>query len=184
MSDQANNPYASPTSDHRSAASAAGDYGLPKRPISPKVFGILSIVFALIGVAGGIVNLLFNFNSPQQQEIMNQLGYSMRYMVISQAVGFFFALCLMWIGIALVKYKNAGRIGFNIYAWLTIVSTIAHSIYAAVMLFRLVETDDPMSNAIIVGGLIGGIVGSAVSLLFPVLGLIFLNRETVRQSLA
>jgi hypothetical protein len=140
------------------------------------VMGIISIVFAAIGVLGSAVSVLMVlFSDP---EILTPTGFSSGYMVFSTVLGIVFAIWLLVAGIGLVRYRKWGRLNFNLYAVITIVLSISQSVYMLVNVLGA-DFDNPAQQAGMIGGSIGGLLG----LIFPIVGLVFLNLPSVRASL-
>lgn len=179
MTNEGENPYASPVASGGAPPHAEPSALPPKRPASPLVIGIVSIVYAAFGLLGALANLLMQANDAQTQEIMQQMGYTETYVGVTQWLGVALAVCLVWIGIQLVRYRNHGRVGFIIYAWVIIVTTVANTIYVAMSLNAGNQLDSMTRVIMIVS--IG--VGGLFSLIFPITGLIFLSLSRVKQSL-
>lgn len=145
------------------------------RSVSPMVFGILCIVFAGLSLLFLPFSLWIVFSDPGMYE---QMGYSAAYARGSTILGLPFAVWLLVTGIGLVRYRKWGRVSFNVYAVITILWGIGNSIYMFVNLFGS-EFANPAQQAGAIGGSIGGMFG----LIFPILGLAFLNLASVRASL-
>ena len=145
------------------------------RPSSPKVLGILAIIFA----AFGILSIPFMLLSVELlSEEYARAGLSQTYVRFSQIVSAASSVWLLVTGIGLVQYKKWSRVSFNIYAGITIVMTLIMGYYT---ISHLLVAD--YANEAERLGAIGGSFGSLAGLLYPVLGLIFLNREKVKNAL-
>lgn len=177
------NPYQSPTSSESSSVFPHEKY--QSKPASVTVFGILALVFGGISLLGGLANLVTSNMAvktdamEQQQAMLDAMGYSRTYMTISNAVGLVFSIGLIAIGIGLLMRKEWGRLAFNGYALLIIVWTTVNFIYVLINLLG----SEIAENPVVLGGAIGGLIGSLLGLLYPGLGLYFLNRPVVKQSL-
>ncbi len=166
------NPYAAPQSATKAPLYAA-------RPKSPKVFGILSLVFAGFGLLS-IVQLMILLlqGSPMANPMqLPSLGF-----LISNVIGFVTVLMLLAAGLGLVKYQDKGRRWFSWYAVVTVIFTILNSLftYKAMMSFVMKGSDDPNMAGVAAVSLMLGI---AVALAFPIIGYIMLNSDAVKRAL-
>ena len=142
------------------------------RPSSPKVLGILAIIFAALV----ILSIPFMFLSAEiTSEGHERMGFSQTYVRLSQVVSAASYVWLLVTGIGLVQYKKWGRTAFNIYAGITIVMTLSWSYYT-ISHMLVAEYANEAERA-------GAIYGSFGGLVYPILGLIFINREKVKNAL-
>lgn len=173
------NPYASPTSDLEGGEARPG-----WRPKSPKVIGILSIVFGALGLLSGLWNV-FAWSS------MTQVGggpegitvydlYGRGYMVTMTVVNFATSVAVLIAGFGLVTYRRWGRYWFLGYAVVVILLNIGNAIYIAGFVFPRF----PMDNSLIRYSMyVGAIGGAFVGCLFPVICSVFLFKRRVVESL-
>lgn len=187
MAESADNPFESPqAAPSREEPTAPAYRQRVKRPVTPMVFGVLSIVFGAWGILGSIVGMAITQYAPGQQEAMAQMGYSQTYTLISQAAGLLLSALLLWAGIGLVRYRDSARSVFNVYAYINIVVLIANTLYVCVYVFPNANfgadmpANVPMRSIMIAST----IFGAVASLIFPVLGLVFLNRQVVKEHLS
>ncbi|MEM6328890.1 MAG: hypothetical protein AAF790_01445 [Planctomycetota bacterium] len=181
MSDTPDNPFQSPASvDHPDQNPAYA--GLPgageKRPISPMVFGVLSLVFGVLGVLGAIIGLVA-FAVMESQLQSEAMPFSIGYLRATQVLGLGMSVLLIVAGSLLVLHKKRGRVLFNVYACISLVIQVLTVGYI-LMLASTSLGSDPAATS----GLIGQAIGNAVGLILPVLGLMLLNRPAVKQSLS
>ena len=186
MTENAPNPFESPTSSEATAAPP----GLPagaKRPASPMVFGVIALVFSTLGFLGSIAGAVMNFameTNPEQQEMMQRMGQTEAYMIVTMAIGLVICAVEAAAGVQLVRYKLSGRLLFNVYAALVVVTTIGNSIYTFPKLMSIIPQAGGPEASVASGVVVGSVIfGTLITLVFPVLGLIFLNRRGVVDSL-
>ena len=158
-----------------------------ERPTSVTVFGILNIVFAVIGVFGLFATAaLFlttgGSNNPVIKIIQGQPIYA-AFMELSIPLGVLSSGALLASGIGLLLLKRWARImsiGYAIYA---IVFGIVGSIMNFLFLVRpMIEEANQKQGpeaAGAMGGAIGGTIGGCCGLIYPILILIFLPRPKV-----
>ena len=159
-------------------------YGLPpdhyaeayvRRPKSPMVFGILSIVFSSLALAYIVLVFL-----PMVVEGMNLAAAD----ELSEEGQEWMATAKLWLtiiglyvlvglasGIGLVRYRRWGRHLFCVLALFSF-GLLIHDVAGAV------SSDAPLESSDI-SGLIGGVIRQV----FPILGLVFLFRPKVAASL-
>jgi hypothetical protein len=150
----------------------------PRKPASILVFGILNIVFAscgLISLPFSIIicltqsNPLFDFAGPLYK------GWTM----FSSVIGILATIILLVSGIGLCLTREWARKLAVGYGWFGIVfGSIGVIINIIIFLPRFSEIDPAMF-----GGAIGGTCGGIIGLVYPVLLIIFLSKEKVRQAM-
>lgn len=159
-----------------------------QRPTSVTVFGILNIVFAVIGILALLATaMLFvaigtNSNNPVLQIIQDNPGFA-TWMKISVVLGFCVTAALLAAGIGLLMLKPWARtisIIYGIYSIVMIpVGTVVNYIYVThPMIERAQGTQGPEAAGAI-GGAVGGMIGGCFGLIYPVLLLIFMLRPNV-----
>jgi hypothetical protein len=182
------NPYESPRP--ASDMGAKAEYmQVTRRPATPKVIGIIALVFGGLGLLGQAMLPLMMLVMPAeieeiQRESMKQGGYSWEYMMAMIALGAVISLWLIASGIGLLKYRRWGRLGFNAYAVLGIAMAL-YGVYTAATQVQSSPLDDlaTMAEEMETMTRVTGVVSSLIGMIFPVLGLIFLNRPHVKASL-
>ncbi|MCA9066365.1 MAG: hypothetical protein KDA96_25030 [Planctomycetaceae bacterium] len=196
---QYNNPFQSGNPYQNGAAGPqAGFSGGPpvnQRPTSMTVFGILNIVFSVMGICGATIGIISMFMMQQGQQfgppnpaidiMLNSPAYRV-FNIISQIVGLLTAFILLTSGIGLLKGRSFGRTLANVYAVIAIVGGIAGTIasyFILVVPMMQQANQGPEQQAAAIGGAIGGLVGGCVGMIYPILVLVFMNRATVKEYL-
>ncbi|HPA05102.1 MAG TPA: hypothetical protein PLB67_11725, partial [Candidatus Hydrogenedentes bacterium] len=170
-----------------------------QRPTAVTVFGVLNIVFGVMAVTCTPFALITTKlsqrmldNLPEAsrmenpvQEMMQSPGF-MTYTYVSTAVGMAFGALLIAAGIGLLKLRPWARlvsIGYAVYSW---VGTAAGQVIAYFLLYApMLETAPPSggpASAAFVGPVVGAVVGSCVSLVYPTILLIFMLRPEIRAA--
>lgn len=142
--------------------------------MSPMVLGNFSLAFGGLGLCTAPLSFIM---VKAQQGFYEQMGYSLAYFQTMFALGVVFSLWLAVTGVGLVRYRRWGRTSFLVYAVATIVWTVVYILYSVVHLLGQPGLDPAMRQ--------GGLIGAAFSLgglIFPVLGLIFLNFREVKAA--
>ncbi len=179
------NPYESPVSETGLPPAAQAEYmQVARRPATPIVVGIISLVFATLGLIGQAMLPLMLLVLPAefqetQQEAIAQGGYSREYIIAMWGFGVLMSLWLMGTAVGLLKYKRWGRIGFNVYALIGILSAL----YGVYMASTQIYPTTPETAQFESAQRIAGAASSLLGMLFPILGLAFLNRRHVVASL-
>lgn len=168
------NPYEAP----KSSTDATVQQGA--RPKSPKVFGILSLIFGGFGVLNLLGTLVILMNDPVRA---NPMELPMFQLLFSNVIGAVTIGLLLAAGLGLVRYQDKGRRWFNWYAVFTVVFTLINTAltYGAMLKFISGMQDDPALAGIGAGSLMFGI---AAALAFPVIGYIMLNSDKVKAALS
>jgi hypothetical protein len=167
----------------------------PVRPASVVVFGILNLVFGLLGLCGMAGSAAMFFALPQDVRVRNPvlelLASSPGYRLFTQVtvgLGFIATIVLIAAGIGLLQTKSFGRtlsIGYSIYA---ILSGIIGLVVTFVFLVRplLEQAQAPgrgPEQAGAIGGMIGGLFGGCLGMVYPIVLLIFMCRRNVAEAL-
>jgi len=179
-----------------------------KRPTSVTVFGILNIVFAILGFCGIAFQLAQPFvqeaieefaekaaadagqeikKDPIQEAIKNDPNLKMLGQ-ISNGLSAVATVALLAAGIALLKMKSWGRTLSILYAIYDIVSKIVFAVLNLLIMMPLIaaqqDAGGPAAEAI--GGIVAGSIGCGLifTLIYPILLLIFMLRSNVREAFA
>jgi len=187
------NPYQPQTSDPASA--------LPngQRPAVATVFGILNLVFGIMGICGTVVSaasfavLSSDAFDPEMKARMNMQQFDnpiyFGLLCMQMAMGTILAVVVIISGIGLLKFKPWGRKLANFYAvasLLLLVIAIANSVIFQIMP-AIQEANNPGAGPEAVGGAVGGTIGGVLTLCFgtiyPVCILVFLNRRQFVQQI-
>lgn len=173
------------------------EVGLPsgKRPVSATVFGILNLVFGIMGICGGIftVGMLAVVVMPDFAEMfednpgMDQFKDPAfrTFLLVQTILSLGLTVLLIISGIGLLKFKPWGRTTAIWYAIPTILVVIGSTIgqYVLVVMPALARAAEGPERLSAIGGLVGGIFGALFGLLYPVLLLIFMNRRSFREQI-
>jgi hypothetical protein len=159
-----------------------------QRPTSVTVFGILNIVFAGFGIlAVGATIIMLVVASPESanptmQLIENNPAYSM-WLKFSIPLGIAAVAVLLTSGIGLLKLKSWARtlsIIYAIYALIQLfITTGVNYIYLFQPMMEKARNEGGPAASAAMGGAIGGMCGSCVGIIYPVLLLIFMMRSNV-----
>lgn len=183
------NPYSAP-SDPGKLPPVAGTAG---RPTTATVFGILNLVFSILGMCtsiagGGFVLWLMFGEVPADFGDMQDLREPVNrtWMVFSLASGTVLNVLLLAAGIGLMRFRAWGRTLSNAYCVLSILLVAAT--FAFTILVSLVPAINSMDQggaeqAGTIGGIIGGLVGNCIGLIYPALMLFFLNKNPFKQQI-
>lgn len=182
------NPYRSP------AAPAAASP--PSRPASLIVFGILNILFGVLGLCGTAASsAMFFMTLPRDPAMPNPMldlldsNPTFRlFMQVTIVLGGVASLVLLVAGIGLLLTKAWGRTLSVGYAWYAIVSaivgTIVQWIYVVQPMLAAVKGAEGPAAMGAMGGVVGGLLGGLFALAYPIVLLVFMNRAVVRAALA
>jgi len=163
-----------------------------KPPASITVFGVLNLVFGALGICGlifaGIGIVVEKMDWPNQPpnpvaEVMNQHPIYSGFQMVNVGLGFVVTVLLIVAGVSLLKRRRLGRTLSNLYGIYGIVMSLI-SMFLFVVFLRqdlMPITQDGMPLGVITfwAGLGGGLFG----MVYPVLLLIFINRDKVKQAL-
>jgi hypothetical protein len=184
------NPYQPPVE----VLSGGYDSAKPPRPTSVTVFGILNLVFGLLGLCGTAVSSAVFFmpqNPNMRNPVLDLMAANPVYRLftfVSMGLGVIAAFVLIVAGIGLLQTKSFGRtlsIGYSIYAILSGIVGMAFSfMFLIVPLLRQAEAARAgPEQAGAIGGMIGGLFGGCVGLAYPIVLLIFMCRRNVAEAL-
>ena len=155
-----------------------------QRPKSPKVFGIINIVFGVLcGLCTGLGLLAFlGVAGILENEMGFSFGWSYPVIIILSVVGMLANFALLISGIGLLTYRNWGRTLSNVYSVVAIlyaiVTLVLNLFFMPDILSKLPDGgEDPVRNA-------GNIIGSCISLIYPIILLVFLNKSEVKECLS
>ncbi len=160
------------------------------RPVSVTVFGILNIVFGVLGICGLAAAFgAFFIPPPPGNELpagnlMQDDTYRI-FMYITIPLGFVATVALLAGGIGLLQNKAWGRtlsIGYAIYSLISgFIGLIVNVFLILLPTMQILPQLDPgpeKMGAIV--GMIGGTFGGCVGLIFPALLLFFMTRPHVK----
>jgi len=160
-----------------------------QRPTSIMVFGILNIVFGVLGFCGTASSLSMfvveDDGSNPVIPLMRESALYQGFMYASIPLGLIASGALIASGIALLKDLPWGRTLAIIYGWYAIIGAIVGAIINALVLLppALERSAGQMTpeDAGLIGGALAGTCGALIGMIYPVLLLIFMNRAKVRD---
>jgi hypothetical protein len=184
------NPYESPRPETGLPPVAQAEYvQVAKRSVTPLVMGALSFVWGGGGLLLQLVNPIMMAVMPpevkeMQQEALAQSGYSMATMYALMGVSAVISLVLCVAALGLVTYRGWGRTGFNIYGALCLVWAVV-SVYLVMTqtLPAAPQQMGAMADQMETFQRVIGVISTLFYLVFPVLGMVLLNRQSVVASL-
>ena len=196
--DYPENPYQSPSAEQTGPPSSP-----EQRSGVPKVFGILHIIYAalggliaLLGLGGGaLMKAVFQEATKAAREegqdiskVTGALDSLITISMVQSVVAIVFAALLLVAGIKLLKYQDSGRKLSNIWAISRIVVAIPlafMAISAQATLQEEIQNLSKETSAIDMSAMagVGGLIGVVLVCIYPVLSLIFLNKEKSKAAL-
>ena len=153
------------------------------KPASIKVFGILNIVFGVMGLICGGAGVLFFVLATQSSEFAFELNRAMSaqyaegyitFLQFSSCFGGIMSLILIVCGVGLLRERNWGRTGSMGYAAIQTLYTLA----STVLSMSMMKHDE---SFIFSAG--GAMCGVLFALIYPICIMIFLTRPNVVESL-
>lgn len=181
------NPFESPNM----SANVTTSEPVSARPIGITVFGIISIIFGVLGTFGGCCGGLFLF-VPQDPamaganpviDMMNEsTGYAV-FNYVSMGLGLIMSILLIAIGIGLLRMSKIARPGAIAYGVYGIVSGIVvNAVNIFLVFLPAINSAAPDSAEHIAGmmALIFGAIGGVIGLIFPIALLIYFLRPPVK----
>ena len=188
------NPFQTPQSnDVGGSHDGSGSTSVAtKPPVSITVFGVLNLVFGALGICGSIFTVIGIVvekmalpNQPPNPlaEVMNQHPLYGGFQIVGLGLGFLVTILLIVAGICLLKRRRLGRTLSNFYGIYGIVMPLI-SIFMFAVFFRqdlmpITQDGFPLGAITFWAAIGGGLIG----MIYPVLLLIFLNRDKVKQAL-
>lgn len=159
-----------------------------QRPTSVTVFGVLNIVFGVLGLLVVLFSGAAVFLATAQRqrlpgmEEMNPVLAT--WTKVSVVIGLLGTLALLISGMGLLGLKSWGRflaMGYSVY---TIVTGILGIVVQYVFVIQpVLEQQVPGGRReVVIGTVIGGAVGSCIGLIYPVLLMFFMSRPHVKAA--
>ncbi len=181
-------------------AAGTGSTLLPgQRPVIATVFGILNLVFGILGVCGNIAGIgLFAFiasgaidanmrNEMNLQQFEDPVYFAM--LSAQMVLNGILSIVIIISGIGLLKFKAWGRKLANFYAVAYLILLVAGVAFNVVftLLPAINEANnpgaDPEKVGAAVGGVVGGVFGICFGVIYPICILIFLNRRSFKEQI-
>lgn len=158
-----------------------------ERPTAVTVFGILNIVFAILGFFVEIVSVFLIFVWPNTDNpvlrIVQEQSFLYVWTALMLPVGMAFSMLKLAGGIGLLRMKPWGRKASILYGIGAIVLVCLGALVNMVFLFGPLMAEAGRSSgpaaAGAVGGAIGGGCGSFCGLIYPILLLVFMTRPGI-----
>jgi MFS family permease len=154
---------------------AAPQYARPQRPKAVTVFGILNIVFGGLGLLCTPLGMCATSLMPH---FMNPSGGAKAWMLFSFILGVTCAILLLAIGIGLLNLRPWARKWAIGYGWFAIVWTIIGTLISAV----LTTSGAYGYSHDAAPGVVGGLLGSLVGLVYPILLIVFMRKPHVKDA--
>ena len=158
------------------------------RPTSVTVFGILNIVFGILGLFGALMSAVVlaipgaREGNPVYQVVDENAIYG-AWATAGMVLGAVATLVLLAAGGGLLSGKPWGRLLSVYYGVYAIVMTLVGLAFNAIFLFPALigamQNAQGVEAGAAVGGAIGGTVGSLAGLIYPVLLIYFMTRPHV-----
>jgi len=161
-----------------------------QRPTSVTVFGVLNIVFGVLGLLGIAVNALSVFAAGDAAnvqanpilQLQQQQPVFAAYIKLSVALGFVAVIVLFVAGIGLLNMRAWARkasIGYAIYSVVSTILGIVLMAWFFMPLFQDFESKTGAEKPVLIGAAIGGIIGACLGPIYPVLLWYFMTRRHV-----
>jgi len=154
-----------------------------KRPTAVTVFGILNIVFAILGILSVLASMVLLLavhdvsKNPVVQILQEHPGYAL-YLKVSAGIGALVCGALLAAGIGLLQLKPWARmlsIAYGIFGLVSVpINTVLSYLYVTKPLLQQAQHQNGPESAAAVGGAIGGMAGGCFGLIYPLLLLIFM----------
>jgi hypothetical protein len=151
-----------------------------EKPTSITVFGVLNCVFgglALVCTPCSLFGIVLSDKLAPGRTMEMTTGYK-SVLVVSSILGIAFAAWLLALGIGLLTMKTWARRGSVIYSCIAIAWSIA-SVALNIIAMSMQWITIPEGG---LPGFIGGMCGGMVSVIYPILLLIFMQSAKVKQA--
>lgn len=179
------NPYQPPPQFSEQSFSAS-----PQPPAAAKVFGILNILFGVLGIPCIAMSAVVLFiplgpemtkDNPALQ-LMEESALYRTFTQVGVVLGFIATVVLIVAGVGLLQLRPYGRtlsIGYGIYAIVAmILGMVVNVSFVFPVLLEKADVGGPAAAGAY-GGIIGGIGGTCLGAIYPVLLLYFMFRPNM-----
>lgn len=184
------NPYRSPLASDGPPPLAAAP-GV--RPASLTVFGILNMLFGILGICGSAASAApFFVDLPRDPAVPNPMLDLMEtdaayrlFLQASAALGATAGIAVLAGGIGLLLSKAWGRTLSIVYAWYTIIAILVGMVvnwFVMQPLLAKMQAGDGPGRFVVIFGLVGGLIGGLVAMVYPIILLVFMNRKVLRDA--
>ncbi len=184
-----NSPYQSPSFDNTPQTGYPG-----QKPASATVFGILNLVFGILGICGSVVGaaaIAFaqlappNADQPQFNFFDNPVYAGIAY--VQMGAGLLLTILLIAAGAGLLKFKPWGRSLSNYYSILAIglgiIGLMVHIIFVVLPTLQLDPGAPVEQRSVMIVTSVSGFIGSLVGFVYPSLMLYFMNRTSFKEAI-
>jgi len=162
------------------------------RPASVIVFGVINLVFAGLGLCGGVFAVigLAVLNAPRNPRMpnpaldamLNNPAYA-TFQYVSVVLGLIATIVIAMAGIGLLMSKAWGRhlsIVWAVYTLvMTVVGGVVNYVYLISPMMEKAGRGGGPEQAGLIGGIIGGMIGTCLAPIYPVILLIFMYRRNL-----
>jgi hypothetical protein len=182
------NPYESPTTAGGVSQFSPG----PEKPVAGIVFGILNLVFGVLGICGIAFSaiILFIPLDPEMVRgnpalrLMQENQFYKLFTQVGIVLGTLAHLAQIISGIGLLTMKSYGRTLALVYGWYAIIATVLTVIVNVFIVFPALYENMNVARpgpeqAGAIGGIIGGVIGIVIAPIYPGLLLFFMYRPKV-----
>lgn len=164
------------------------------RPASATVFGILNILFSVLGLCGAVVTASSCVVGPQavaqnQQILIEPPGPGLRaFQLATTVVGVVFVVVQFAAGIALLNLRDWGRRATLLCGIYGIIAQIVGLVVAVAFVWipmfeRLGNFGEGPQRAVTIVALVFGIGASLLGFIFPICQIYFMSRPRLRAEL-
>lgn len=146
-----------------------------KKPLPPKVIGVLGLCFGALSLFWIAVDLVVNL-------VQDDEAYGSEYvlpgdvMALNYAWNGAIAVVLCVVGVGLVRYRKWARHGFNAYVVLTVLGLVG---WVGFTLYSIAESGSDLDDPVLIGALVGGAIGGLLGLVYPLVGVLLLNQRRI-----
>jgi hypothetical protein len=163
-----------------------------RRPATWTAFGIISIVYAVLTVISGLAGQAMMGSArmpgdggPTVDPIREAIDRSETYRVFAEIalpVGLVAALVLLVAGIGLLRARGWGRVLSLAYGWFSLATGVVTAVVTWIfisspLLQRGMAATEDAERIVLVTAAVAGAIGSVVSLMYPLLLVIFLRKD-------
>jgi len=158
-----------------------------ERPHSITVFGILHIVFAVLGVfslvgSAAMLSMRVGANNPVVKIMRENPGYS-AWIKVTIPIGLVSCSALLASGIGLPRLRTWARnlaIAYSIFALLFgLLGTVVNYLFLVRPMLDEVQRSQGPEAAGAIGGALSASIGGCVGLIYPIVLLYFMTRREV-----
>ena len=158
-----------------------------QRPGTVTTFGVLNIVFAVLGLFGIMASIaMLRISAASDNPVMKLMRDTPAYLTwirISIPLGLLTIAALLTAGIGLLSLKAWARILSIVYAIWAIVTGLVGQVLNFLFLVRPLMEEaarkQSAESAGAMGGAVGSVFGGCFSLVYPIVLLIFMTRPKV-----